>query len=85
MASFISSSSSSSKLCYNSQCKQFKSQFPKEGWKLCSGDQAQLCDRCGVARFSKTNLPVTEHKVDDVVKFTTIDPILKAILRRPHE
>ncbi|PNX70767.1 B3 domain-containing protein, partial [Trifolium pratense] len=48
MASTPSSSSSSSKLCFNSDCKDFKSENrPKKGWRLRSGDLAQLCDRCG--------------------------------------
>ncbi|GAU33523.1 hypothetical protein TSUD_386680 [Trifolium subterraneum] len=44
-----SSSSSSSKLCFNSDCKDFKSDRPKKGWRLRTGDLAQLCDRCGSA------------------------------------
>ncbi|WJX22208.1 hypothetical protein P8452_11533 [Trifolium repens] len=42
-------SSSSSKLCFNSDCKDFKSDRPKKGWRLRTGDLAQLCDRCGSA------------------------------------
>ncbi|KAL5096598.1 hypothetical protein RYX36_000925 [Vicia faba] len=44
-----SSSSSSSKLCFNSDCKDFKSERPKKGWRLRTGDLAELCDRCGSA------------------------------------
>ncbi|XP_061367671.1 B3 domain-containing protein Os07g0563300 [Gastrolobium bilobum] len=58
MASASSSSSSSSKLCYNPDCKEFKSERPKQGWKLRSGERAELCDRCGTAfeegRFCET-------------------------------
>ncbi|KAI5448132.1 B3 domain-containing protein Os07g0563300 [Lathyrus oleraceus] len=51
MASAPSSSSpsSSSKLCFNSDCKDFKSERPKKGWRLRTGDLAELCDRCGSA------------------------------------
>ncbi|KAJ1434793.1 Zinc finger, CW-type [Sesbania bispinosa] len=44
-----SSSSSSSKLCFNSDCKELKSERPKKGWRLRNGDLAELCDRCGSA------------------------------------
>ncbi|RZB63452.1 B3 domain-containing protein Os07g0563300-like [Glycine soja] len=44
-----SSSSSSSKLCFNSDCKELKSERPKKGWRLRSGELAELCDRCGSA------------------------------------
>ncbi|KAK7327961.1 hypothetical protein VNO77_22055 [Canavalia gladiata] len=44
-----SASSSSSKLCFNPECKELKSDRPKKGWKLRSGDLAELCDRCGSA------------------------------------
>ncbi|KAL1289296.1 hypothetical protein HN51_057758 [Arachis hypogaea] len=47
MASASSASSSTSKLCFNYDCKEFKSQPPKRGWTLRSGDLAELCDRCG--------------------------------------
>jgi hypothetical protein len=49
-------SSSSSKLCFNSDCKDFKSDRPKKGWRLRTGDLAQLCDRCGLALFSQLTL-----------------------------
>lgn len=49
MASSASSASSSSKLCFNSDCKEFKSERPKKGWRLRTGDLAELCDRCGSA------------------------------------
>ncbi|XP_028795384.1 B3 domain-containing protein Os07g0563300, partial [Neltuma alba] len=42
-------SSSSSKVCYNSECKELKSDRPKKGWRLRTGDFAELCDRCGSA------------------------------------
>ncbi|KAK7302699.1 hypothetical protein RJT34_13595 [Clitoria ternatea] len=44
-----SSSSPSSKLCFNSDCKELKPERPKKGWRLRSGDLAELCDRCGSA------------------------------------
>ncbi|XP_027354888.1 B3 domain-containing protein Os07g0563300-like [Abrus precatorius] len=44
-----SASSSSSKLCFNSECKELKPERPKKGWRLRSGDLAELCDRCGSA------------------------------------
>ncbi|KAL2341951.1 hypothetical protein Fmac_009891 [Flemingia macrophylla] len=43
------SSSSSSKLCFNSDCKELKPERPKKGWRLRSGELAELCDRCGSA------------------------------------
>ncbi|KAI4296631.1 hypothetical protein L6164_036576 [Bauhinia variegata] len=43
------SSSSSSKVCYNSDCKELKSERPKKGWRLRSGEYCELCDRCGSA------------------------------------
>ncbi|XP_020221954.1 B3 domain-containing protein Os07g0563300 [Cajanus cajan] len=44
-----SASSSSSKLCFNSDCKELKPERPKKGWRLRSGELAELCDRCGSA------------------------------------
>ncbi|XP_057986325.1 B3 domain-containing protein Os07g0563300 isoform X2 [Hevea brasiliensis] len=41
-----SSSSSTSKKCFNSDCTDFKS---RKGWRLRSGDFAELCDRCSSA------------------------------------
>ncbi|OAY26100.1 B3 domain-containing protein Os07g0563300 isoform X2 [Manihot esculenta] len=41
-----SSSSSMSKKCFNSDCTDFKS---RKGWRLRSGDFAELCDRCSSA------------------------------------
>ncbi|KAF2305095.1 hypothetical protein GH714_001766 [Hevea brasiliensis] len=50
-----SSSSSTSKKCFNSDCTDFKS---RKGWRLRSGDSAELCDRCASAyeegRFCET-------------------------------
>ncbi|XP_065877879.1 B3 domain-containing protein Os07g0563300 [Euphorbia lathyris] len=37
------SSSSTSKKCFNSDCSDFKS---RKGWRLRSGELAELCDRC---------------------------------------
>ncbi|XP_062160615.1 B3 domain-containing protein Os07g0563300-like isoform X2 [Alnus glutinosa] len=42
----MSSASSSSKLCYNSECKELKSERPRKGWRLRTGEYAELCDRC---------------------------------------
>ncbi|XP_068497031.1 B3 domain-containing protein Os07g0563300-like isoform X1 [Phaseolus vulgaris] len=44
-----SASSSSSKLCFNSDCKELRPERPKKGWRLRSGELAELCDRCGSA------------------------------------
>ncbi|KAK7246585.1 hypothetical protein RIF29_41454 [Crotalaria pallida] len=44
-----SSSITSSSLCYNPDCNEFKSERPKKGWRLRTGDLAELCDRCGSA------------------------------------
>ncbi|RDX73195.1 B3 domain-containing protein, partial [Mucuna pruriens] len=44
-----SASSSTSKLCFNSDCKELKPERPKKGWRLRSGELAELCDRCGSA------------------------------------
>lgn len=43
-----SASSSSSKLCFNSDCKELRPERPKKGWRLRSGELAELCDRCGL-------------------------------------
>ncbi|GLT49451.1 hypothetical protein SLA2020_230040 [Shorea laevis] len=43
------SSSSSSKICYNSDCTELKSERPRKGWRLRTGEFAELCDRCGIA------------------------------------
>ncbi|KAK9268141.1 hypothetical protein L1049_010581 [Liquidambar formosana] len=51
-------SSSSSKICFNSECKELKSERPRKGWRLRTGEVAELCDRCGSAyedgRFCET-------------------------------
>ncbi|XP_044497204.1 B3 domain-containing protein Os07g0563300-like isoform X2 [Mangifera indica] len=39
--------SSSSKICFNKECKELKSERPRRGWLLRSGELAELCDRCG--------------------------------------
>ncbi|KAJ7968470.1 B3 domain-containing protein [Quillaja saponaria] len=53
-----SASSSSLKVCFNSECKELKSDRPKKGWRLRTGELAELCDRCGSAyeegRFCET-------------------------------
>ncbi|KAJ8761370.1 hypothetical protein K2173_001500 [Erythroxylum novogranatense] len=54
-ASSSSSSSAVSKKCFNSDCTDFKS---RKGWRLRSGDLAELCDSCASAyeegRFCET-------------------------------
>nr|XP_023900596.1 B3 domain-containing protein Os07g0563300-like isoform X1 [Quercus suber] len=42
----MSSASSSAKVCYNSECKELKSERARKGWKLRNGEFADLCDRC---------------------------------------
>ncbi|GLU23088.1 hypothetical protein SLE2022_391200 [Rubroshorea leprosula] len=42
-------SSSSSKICYNAECTELKSERPRKGWRLRTGEFAELCDRCGIA------------------------------------
>lgn len=39
----------SSRICYNSECTELKSERPRKGWRLRTGEFAELCDRCGVA------------------------------------
>ncbi|CAL0300868.1 unnamed protein product [Lupinus luteus] len=45
----MASITSSKLLCFNPECKEFKSERPKKGWRLRTGDLAELCDRCGSA------------------------------------
>ncbi|XP_019418888.1 PREDICTED: B3 domain-containing protein Os07g0563300-like isoform X2 [Lupinus angustifolius] len=45
----MTSITSSNLLCFNPECKEFKSDRPKKGWRLRTGDLAELCDRCGSA------------------------------------
>ncbi|XP_019425638.1 PREDICTED: B3 domain-containing protein Os07g0563300-like isoform X1 [Lupinus angustifolius] len=45
----MASISSSNLLCFNPDCKEFKSERPNKGWRLRNGELAQLCDRCGSA------------------------------------
>ncbi|GMI91516.1 hypothetical protein HRI_002820900 [Hibiscus trionum] len=40
---------SSSKICFNSDCKDLKSEIPRRGWRLRTGEFAELCDRCASA------------------------------------
>ncbi|XWS12723.1 hypothetical protein CRYUN_Cryun37aG0114800 [Craigia yunnanensis] len=40
---------SSSKICFNSDCKDLKSEIPRKGWRLRTGELAELCDRCASA------------------------------------
>ncbi|KAF4355202.1 hypothetical protein F8388_012977 [Cannabis sativa] len=47
--STASSSSPAPKVCYNSECKELKPERPRKGWRLRSGELADLCDRCAVS------------------------------------
>ncbi|XP_039049146.1 B3 domain-containing protein Os07g0563300-like isoform X2 [Hibiscus syriacus] len=40
---------SSSKFCFNSDCKDLKSEIPMKGWRLRTGEFAELCERCASA------------------------------------
>ncbi|KAF8391406.1 hypothetical protein HHK36_023710 [Tetracentron sinense] len=42
-----SMSSSLRKLCFNPDCKDAKSEPFRKGWRLRTGELAELCDRCG--------------------------------------
>ncbi|XP_068668274.1 B3 domain-containing protein Os07g0563300-like isoform X2 [Aristolochia californica] len=44
-----SSSSSASKICFNPDCKETKSEQWRKGWRLRMGEFAELCDRCSIA------------------------------------
>ncbi|TYI59272.1 hypothetical protein E1A91_D10G024800v1 [Gossypium mustelinum] len=37
---------SSSRICFNSVCNDLKSERPRKGWQLRTGELAELCDRC---------------------------------------
>ncbi|KAK8664792.1 hypothetical protein V6N13_084566 [Hibiscus sabdariffa] len=41
-----SAAASSSKICFNSNCEELKSERPRKGWRLRTGELAGLCDRC---------------------------------------
>ncbi|XP_023517533.1 B3 domain-containing protein Os07g0563300-like isoform X1 [Cucurbita pepo subsp. pepo] len=57
-AASSSSSSLSTKPCYNSDCKELRPDRSRKGWRLRTGDFAELCDRCASAyeegRFCET-------------------------------
>ncbi|KAL5579326.1 hypothetical protein UlMin_011768 [Ulmus minor] len=55
-----SSSSSTSKLCYNSECKESKPERPRKGWRLRTGEYSELCDRCA-AIFEEGKFCETFH------------------------
>ncbi|GMI82381.1 hypothetical protein HRI_001907400 [Hibiscus trionum] len=38
-----------SKICFNSDCKDLKSEIPRKGWRLRTGEFAELCDGCASA------------------------------------
>ncbi|KAF6163278.1 hypothetical protein GIB67_025142 [Kingdonia uniflora] len=42
-----SSSSSSTKICFNPYCKETVPERPRRGWRLRNGNYVELCDRCG--------------------------------------
>ncbi|KAK6268863.1 hypothetical protein QUC31_013023 [Theobroma cacao] len=44
-----SGAASSSKICFNSDCKDLKSERARKGWRLRTGELAELCDRCASA------------------------------------
>ncbi|XP_022715976.1 B3 domain-containing protein Os07g0563300 isoform X2 [Durio zibethinus] len=44
-----SGAASSSKICFNSDCKDLKSERLRKGWRLRTGELAELCDRCASA------------------------------------
>ncbi|XVE51253.1 hypothetical protein DITRI_Ditri02bG0025100 [Diplodiscus trichospermus] len=44
-----SGAASSSKICFNSDCQNLKSEIPRNGWRLRTGELAELCDRCASA------------------------------------
>ncbi|OVA13887.1 B3 DNA binding domain [Macleaya cordata] len=41
--------SSSTKICFNPDCKDVKSERFRKGWRLRTGDSAELCERCASA------------------------------------
>ncbi|KAE8664505.1 hypothetical protein F3Y22_tig00112762pilonHSYRG00139 [Hibiscus syriacus] len=48
MMTSTSAAASSSKICFNSSCTVLKSERPRTGWRLRTGELAELCDRCAV-------------------------------------
>ncbi|XP_038987699.1 B3 domain-containing protein Os07g0563300-like [Phoenix dactylifera] len=62
MASSSSTSSSAApKICFNSHCKEPKSEGPRrKAWRLRSGEFADLCDRCSCA-YEKGSFCETFH------------------------
>lgn len=54
-AASSSSSPLSSKACYNSDCKDLRSDRSRKGWRLRTGDFAELCDRCAYVNLSTFN------------------------------
>ncbi|KAK8524425.1 hypothetical protein V6N12_029291 [Hibiscus sabdariffa] len=55
-----SAAASSSKICFNSNCEELKSERPRKGWRLRTGELAELCDRCA-AVFEKGRFCDTFH------------------------
>ncbi|KAE8719842.1 HSI2-like 1 isoform 2 [Hibiscus syriacus] len=58
-----SAGATSSKICFNSSCKELKSERPGKGWRLRSGELAELCDRCA-AVFEEGRFCDTFHLND---------------------
>ncbi|XP_042391578.1 uncharacterized protein LOC121982515 [Zingiber officinale] len=60
------SSPAVAKICFNSQCKEPLPDPPparRKGWRLCSGEIAELCDRCSCT-FEQGNFCETYHSDD---------------------
>ncbi|GMH05394.1 hypothetical protein Nepgr_007234 [Nepenthes gracilis] len=56
-------SSSSTKTCFNAECKDFKSERSRKGWRLRNGEFSELCDRCASA-FEEGRFCETFHSHD---------------------
>ncbi|EXB51816.1 B3 domain-containing protein [Morus notabilis] len=57
MATSASSSSpAASMVCYNPECKELKPERPRKGWRLRTGELAELCDRCALMYFYVTQV-----------------------------
>lgn len=48
MASVGAAASKAARICFNSHCKEAKPEAApvRKGWRLRSGEYADLCDRC---------------------------------------
>ncbi|WOL07714.1 hypothetical protein Cni_G16461 [Canna indica] len=66
MSSSSSAPAAVAKICFNSHCKEALLEPPptrKKGWRLRSGDIAELCDRCS-STFEQGNFCETYHSGD---------------------